>query len=47
MYNRAVVVVERNNTGIATIRELQKLIPEEFVFRYIDRRRGERSRTAT
>ncbi|MBX3267083.1 MAG: hypothetical protein KF831_10285 [Acidobacteria bacterium] len=38
MYNRAVVVVERNNTGIATIRELQKLIPEEFVFRYIDRR---------
>lgn len=38
MYNRAVVVVERNNTGIATIRELQKLIMEEFVFRYLDRR---------
>lgn len=37
-YNRAVCVVERNNTGIATIRELQKLIPEEFVFRYLDRR---------
>lgn len=38
MYNRAITVVERNNTGIATIRELQKLIPEEYVFRYIDRR---------
>lgn len=38
MYNRAVCVVERNNTGIATIRELQKLIPEEYVFRYLDRR---------
>lgn len=37
-YNRAVCVVERNNTGIATIRELQKLIPEEYVFRYLDRR---------
>jgi hypothetical protein len=38
MYNRAVCVVERNNTGIATIRELQKIIPEEYVFRYLDRR---------
>ncbi|MEO8649816.1 MAG: hypothetical protein ABI539_11680 [Acidobacteriota bacterium] len=37
-YNRALVVVERNNTGIATIRELQKQIPEEYVFRYLDRR---------
>lgn len=38
LYNWAIVVVERNNTGIATIRELQKLIPEEFIFRYLDRR---------
>jgi hypothetical protein len=38
MYNRAICVVERNNTGIATIRELQKLIGDEFVFRYLDRR---------
>lgn len=38
LYSRAVCVVERNNTGIATIRELQKLIPEEYVFRYLDRR---------
>lgn len=38
LYNRAICVVERNNTGIATIRELQKLIPEECIFRYIDRR---------
>lgn len=37
-YSWALVVVERNNTGIATIRELQKLIPEEYVFRYLDRR---------
>jgi hypothetical protein len=37
-YNWAIVVVERNNTGIATIRELQKLIGEEFIFRYLDRR---------
>jgi hypothetical protein len=37
-YNRAICVVERNNTGIATVRELQKLIPEEYVFRYLDRR---------
>lgn len=38
MYNRALCVVERNNTGIATIRELQRLIPEEYIFRYLDRR---------
>lgn len=38
MYNRAVVVVERNNTGIATIRQLQRLIAEESIFRYLDRR---------
>lgn len=38
MFNHAVVVVERNNTGIATIRELQKLIMDEYVFRYLDRR---------
>jgi hypothetical protein len=38
MYGRAICVVERNNTGIATIRELQKLIGDEYVFRYIDRR---------
>ncbi len=37
-YGWAIVVVERNNTGIATIRELQKLIGEEFIFRYLDRR---------
>jgi len=37
-YGRAIVAVERNNTGIATIRELQKLIGEEFIFRYLDRR---------
>lgn len=37
-YNWAMVVVERNNTGIATIRELQRLIQEEYVFRYLDRR---------
>lgn len=37
-YGWALVVVERNNTGIATIRELQKLIGDEFVFRYLDRR---------
>lgn len=37
-FNHAVVVVERNNTGIATIRELQKLIDEQWIFRYLDRR---------
>lgn len=36
-YNHCVCAVERNNTGIATIRELQKLIGEEFIFRYLDR----------
>ncbi len=36
-YGYALVVVERNNTGIATIRELQRLIPDEFIFRYMDR----------
>jgi len=36
-YNHAIVAVERNNTGIATIRELQRLIGEEFIFRYLDR----------
>lgn len=38
LFNWAVCVVERNNTGIATIRELQKLIQEEYIFRYLDRR---------
>lgn len=38
LFNHAVTVVERNNTGIATIRELQRLIGEEFIFRYLDRR---------
>jgi hypothetical protein len=37
-YNWALCVIERNNTGIATIRELQKLIPERYVFRYLDRK---------
>ncbi len=37
LYNGALVVVERNNTGIATIRELQRLILEDFIFRYLDR----------
>lgn len=37
MFNWATVVVERNNTGIATIRELQRLIAEDAIFRYIDR----------
>lgn len=37
LYNGALVVVERNNTGIATIRELQRLIMEDFIFRYLDR----------
>lgn len=37
-YNWAMVVVERNNTGIAAIRELQKLIGEERIFKYLDRR---------
>ena len=37
-YNYALCVVERNNTGIATIRELQRLISEDLVFRYLDRR---------
>jgi len=37
-YGWALVVVERNNTGIATILELKKLIDEQFIFRYIDRR---------
>jgi hypothetical protein len=32
LYNWALVVVEKNNTGIATIRELQRLIPEECIF---------------
>lgn len=36
-YNHCICAVERNNTGIATIRELQKLIGEEFIFRYLDR----------
>lgn len=36
-FNWATVVVERNNTGIATIRELQRLISEDAIFRYIDR----------
>lgn len=36
-YNFAICAVERNNTGIATIRELQKLIDEDFIFRYLDR----------
>jgi hypothetical protein len=38
LYGWAVCVVERNNTGIATIRELQKLIQEDYIFRYLDRR---------
>jgi hypothetical protein len=38
LYNWATVVVERNNTGIATIRELQKLILEDSIYRYLDRR---------
>lgn len=38
LYNGAMVAVERNNTGIATIRQLQKLIAEERIFRYLDRR---------
>lgn len=38
LYNWAVAVVERNNTGIATIRELQKLIQEEYIFRFLDRK---------
>jgi hypothetical protein len=37
-YNWALVVVEKNNTGIATIRELQRLISEQYIFRYLDRR---------
>jgi hypothetical protein len=37
-YNWALCVVERNNTGIATIRELQKLISDDYIFRYLDRR---------
>ena len=36
-FNWALVVVERNNTGIATIRELQRLISEDAIFRYLDR----------
>lgn len=38
LYNGAMVAVERNNTGIATIKQLQKLIAEERIFRYLDRR---------
>jgi hypothetical protein len=38
LYNWALVVVEKNNTGIATIRELQRLVQEEYIFRYLDRR---------
>jgi hypothetical protein len=34
----ALVVVERNNSGIATIRELQRLINDQYIFRYLDRR---------
>ncbi len=38
LYNWALVGVERNNTGIATVRELQRLIAEDYIFRYLDRR---------
>lgn len=38
LYCWALVVVEKNNTGIATVRELQRLIPEQYIFRYLDRR---------
>lgn len=38
MYGWPLLVVERNNTGIATIRELQKLVPEEYLYRHLDRR---------
>jgi len=33
----ALIVVERNNTGIATIRQLQKLVEEQYIFKYLDR----------
>jgi hypothetical protein len=38
LYCWALVVVERNNTGIATVRELQRLISDQYIFRYLDRR---------
>lgn len=38
MFGWPLLVVERNNTGIATIRELQKLVPEDSIYRHIDRR---------
>lgn len=38
IYGWALVVVERNAMGIATIRELQKLISEDRIYRHLDRR---------
>jgi hypothetical protein len=38
LWGWALVVVERNNSGIATIRELQRLINDQYIFRYLDRR---------
>jgi hypothetical protein len=34
LWGWALVVVERNNSGIATIRELQRLINDQYIFRY-------------
>lgn len=36
LYNSAVIVVERNNPGIATIRKLLELVEDERVYRHID-----------
>lgn len=37
MYNWAIIAVERNNTGIATVKKLQELVEEERIYKELTR----------
>lgn len=38
LYNWALIVVERNNTGDACIRKLKELVEEQRIYKYLDRK---------